>query len=278
LPYFENEQIASFRQLKSATGTIISGSTALQFFDRTRYPNSDLDIYVEARYSGDMMEWFFDKGFKLELRPGLEHIGHTYFGMTYGIATIFNIFRSGDSHRIQLITTVHSPMRCILRYHSSKYSIDSCQNNYIRASAACVMNVITHAAAYLLYPYATFCQCRTLVCNVVTHPQVARPQENALQKYRFQGWDVDPTIHKIEDPQTSFDRRRCWVGDDYCWTISLDPNQSGELLPHTPCDLIALNSWHLGFSTSQQARPIFHAKPNGYLPFHYVQAEMVPMT
>ncbi|KAI0696059.1 hypothetical protein C8T65DRAFT_615610, partial [Cerioporus squamosus] len=36
----------AFRALMSRTGLLISGSFALQFFDRSFYPNSDLDLYV----------------------------------------------------------------------------------------------------------------------------------------------------------------------------------------------------------------------------------------
>ena len=36
----------AFRSLMARTHMVISGSFALQFFDRTFYPESDLDIYV----------------------------------------------------------------------------------------------------------------------------------------------------------------------------------------------------------------------------------------
>ena len=36
----------SFRSLIAKTRMVISGSFALQFFDRTRYPGSDLDLYA----------------------------------------------------------------------------------------------------------------------------------------------------------------------------------------------------------------------------------------
>jgi hypothetical protein len=35
-----------FRVLQRQTGTLISGSQALQFFDRTFYPESDLDLFL----------------------------------------------------------------------------------------------------------------------------------------------------------------------------------------------------------------------------------------
>lgn len=37
-----------FRDLLDHTGAVVSGSQALQFFDRVQYPDSDLDIFVRA--------------------------------------------------------------------------------------------------------------------------------------------------------------------------------------------------------------------------------------
>ena len=42
--YFHHPE--TFRHLQATTGTVISGSSALQFFDRSYYAKSDLDLYV----------------------------------------------------------------------------------------------------------------------------------------------------------------------------------------------------------------------------------------
>ena len=48
-PYQSNFLLpAEFRQVQASSGAIISGSTAVQFFARTRYPESDLDVYVDV--------------------------------------------------------------------------------------------------------------------------------------------------------------------------------------------------------------------------------------
>jgi hypothetical protein len=44
--FFDNPK--AFRKLQAETATAISGSSALQFFQRTFYPESDLDLYVRA--------------------------------------------------------------------------------------------------------------------------------------------------------------------------------------------------------------------------------------
>src|SRR5258705_9274874 len=48
--FFSPLEIFSLRYFQARTQMFISGSTALQFFNRTFYPESDLDLYVEHRF------------------------------------------------------------------------------------------------------------------------------------------------------------------------------------------------------------------------------------
>lgn len=43
-----------FRSLQARTGTLISGSNALQFFDRTYYPESDMDLFAHRGHSREI--------------------------------------------------------------------------------------------------------------------------------------------------------------------------------------------------------------------------------
>jgi len=61
--YFTTDQILRFRHLQATTGMIISGSTALQFFERVVYPESDLDLYVEHRYMRPIALWLASIGY-----------------------------------------------------------------------------------------------------------------------------------------------------------------------------------------------------------------------
>jgi len=62
--YFTDDQILHFRQLQAMTGMIISGSTALQFFERVLYPDSDLDLYVEHLYMRHVALWLASVGYR----------------------------------------------------------------------------------------------------------------------------------------------------------------------------------------------------------------------
>ena len=61
--YFTTDQILHFRDLQAKTGMVISGSTALQFFERVLYPESDLDLYVEHQYMQPIALWLASIGY-----------------------------------------------------------------------------------------------------------------------------------------------------------------------------------------------------------------------
>lgn len=71
--YFTDDQILHFRRLQATTGMIISGSTALQFFERVLYPESDLDLYVEHRYRRPITLWLASIGYRyVPARKGVD--------------------------------------------------------------------------------------------------------------------------------------------------------------------------------------------------------------
>ena len=53
----------AFRYLQACTGTLISGSSALQFFDRSFYPSSDLDLYVSKVWGLRVGRFLFQEGY-----------------------------------------------------------------------------------------------------------------------------------------------------------------------------------------------------------------------
>ena len=128
----------SFRRLQACTGTLISGSTALQFFDRTFYPESDLDIYVPKTWRNEVGQFL--------LRAGYSFVPHSSqhptfveavfensvttstaeYGNFKGISGVFNFEKNGmhgERLKIQLMVAVRSAIEPILHYHSSKSSL-----------------------------------------------------------------------------------------------------------------------------------------------------------
>ena len=139
--YFTPPEISTFRYLQSRSQMIISGSTALQFFERSIYPDSDLDIYVEERYKDMVAVWLVSIGYTFRHRkwqptlevleswkefldvspsdgPVLEPNSTDYMGQ--GIEDVYNFVRGDPEVKIQLITSSSSPLEIMLNYHSSK--------------------------------------------------------------------------------------------------------------------------------------------------------------
>lgn len=145
--FFTPSETNYFRFLQSQTQMFISGSTALQFFERSSYPDSDLDIYVEHRFRQTVVAWLLQIGYQFKPRDirstsvpfSLEEemavtiepycTGGSpsapffvpkitgYFGR--GVTNVYNFFKYNPERKIQLITSDHSPLEIVLNFHSS---------------------------------------------------------------------------------------------------------------------------------------------------------------
>ncbi len=141
--YFTPPEILRFRELQCLTGALISGSTAVQFFDRATYPDSDLDVYVEHKLVRPLAEWLVEIGYKytplaqsanmatLDVAfatnpPERGHVpqidaGDVFFsGQHYAKSSLVLNFEKKHPQRvIQLIASLTSPLQSILDFHSS---------------------------------------------------------------------------------------------------------------------------------------------------------------
>ncbi|KAF7333505.1 DUF607-domain-containing protein [Mycena venus] len=226
-PFFgDATKVQQFRQMQSRTGTIISGSTALQFFNRLTWTDSDLDIYV-PRVSAALAVIFImengytynprksqDKNVSAQLSVSVSDRPPSYLGR--GIADVLD-FHKGE-RKIQVIVATTTPLEIILSFHST-----------------CVMNIITHDNAFALYPRSTFITNEALVVETV-----GAGQEAGRQKYIDRGWQMirSPSVDCRSELGVRLVR---WVGDHFTWTIPLPP------LPveTADTDLCPINSWRL---------------------------------
>ncbi|KAJ4480030.1 hypothetical protein J3R30DRAFT_3873513, partial [Lentinula aciculospora] len=161
-PYFNEDEINIFRLVQLKTDTLISGSSALQFFDLLVFSDSDLDLYIvrdwdkvtllvgfltSAAYEyaprADQSQIFqqaFEAGRSYHVEPDLSD--------DYSSRDIWDVcsfIRGTDGKKIQIITCEKNIIQVILGFHST-----------------CVMNVISYTYAYALYPYATFVEKRSI--------------------------------------------------------------------------------------------------------------------
>ena len=130
--FFSNP--TSFRTLQGRTNTLISGSTALQFFDRSYYPSSDLDLYTPMEHQLEVGDWLIHEGYVFrpsESQPGTFKAAAFDIIKKGGIPSytwrgacgVFNFIRSFGTteKKVQMIVASNSPMEIILSFHSSEF-------------------------------------------------------------------------------------------------------------------------------------------------------------
>lgn len=127
MPFLEREgDIIELLSLMKKTNAVISGSTALQFFDRTIFQNADLDLYFEAKHLDCWKAQLIAFGYCLvpEEKKGSQTsvIEDIYGYPTFEEIATLQSFKHKDKNKvIQLMATKASPMRAILDFHSSEY-------------------------------------------------------------------------------------------------------------------------------------------------------------
>ena len=133
--YFEDP--SSFRSMQAHTATIISGSAALQFFDRSSYPGSDLDLYVPILGAEKLTCFIIENGYtfvphfgqKSTLKDALEESAmpswtEDQYSATRSIAGVFGFTKISDGYElgIQVMVAFHATLDIVLHYHSSRSS------------------------------------------------------------------------------------------------------------------------------------------------------------
>ncbi|KAI0659026.1 hypothetical protein C8Q70DRAFT_916411 [Cubamyces menziesii] len=255
----------AFRSLQARTAAIVSGSFALQFFDRTYYPESDLDIYTHPERSLlDVGLYLQSEGYTFEpyswqqgrWRDEVDQLctrmnAHVdalenedevseLYDMK-GTRAVYTFVRdptpgapAATTRKVQIIVARSTPLRALLDFHSS-----------------IVLNIITYNAAYCLYPLATLEAYTSLVLNGGNPGKVA-----ALEKYAKRGWraisNPSPLIQYL-NPSLFYVGKSRWVCDEHTWTVPLSMEGVKPPPPSSPSsealswDPIAECGWRLAY-------------------------------
>lgn len=149
----------AFRSLQARTGSLISGSFALQFLNRTCYEGSDLDLYVHSGHTEEVGLWLMQQGYAWlnrhskpgrsqptadpeefkrrvsEVDPswgappgigignGRETRKRDHVSKKYHTTGILEVFTFMDGgKKIDVIVSKKNPLDCVLQFHSSECS------------------------------------------------------------------------------------------------------------------------------------------------------------
>ncbi|KAI0076957.1 hypothetical protein K474DRAFT_1707755 [Panus rudis PR-1116 ss-1] len=198
----------AFRSMQAETGALISGSMALQFLDRSFYPESDLDLYAEQKNSKQIEKWLIEAGYMFqpqkhqppEFRVAI--LTNSLDRLANYESDITGVDRWGDPPKVQLILTYLVPWAVISEFHSTV-----------------VMNAISYRAAYSLYPLATFDERKALV-NMYT--DLDERKQEALEKYKQRGWEMIEYRDERKYPEYTLLFGPRMLDDHRIWTMSLD--------------------------------------------------------
>ena len=295
LRFFQNPH--AFRSLQAKTGTLISGSNALQFLSREVFPDADLDLYTHPRHTRQVGLWLIDEGYSFTPRVSDLHrmLGALNTGTWASQMTIFentllvyeaeqDEYDSSDikavyhfeklmgslrvPSKVQVIACLQSPLHTILNFHSSASDGSYSSPNMLTTQSACVMNFVAYDAAYSIYPRATF-RDKVSVAFKASTPAEMR----AHAKYEGRGWTTLPNLYDSpEVVQSCFVDVQRHVGDSMTWTLPLDISDL-RLRNIFKWDPVEYNSWSLSSTvTPGRVVPEFFVVRNAVFQYVYLVA------
>ena len=233
----------------SMTGAIISGSFALQFFERVNWKDSDLDVFVEYTEKANAI---ISGGFTalchyVETVEGYKYksdsTGSDAYENTKDLEEVFKAPIKSESHpnkikirtymkdgkKIQIIGTKRLPAQAIIR------------DFY----ATMVVNIITGTSSYGVYPRPTFIEHKGYMLL-----QLDEYRRKLLKKYARRGWAVKEVMGAEDEYPNSPIRSHRRICDKYTWKIPLG-NFVGETA--IPDSVLELSTFRI-FAPSEQSR------------------------
>ncbi|TGO46064.1 hypothetical protein BCON_0347g00110 [Botryotinia convoluta] len=213
-----------FRSKLAAHDALISGSFALQFFERRFWQDSDLDIYVngsdESGSLNRLGEYLVNnEGYKLQAAKEDEGNDlHAYAGHLSDILEVKTYLKINLTEekplQIQLIFTTDTPWEAIV----------------IGFNHTVVMNVISWNLAYSFFPRSNFIDRITYELKGTGNPY-SIPNgnlEDTIEKYKRRGWRWERAMaygewRRLRSLKSSSSLNEI---DDYSkiWTIAVDTN------------------------------------------------------
>ncbi|PPQ97600.1 LOW QUALITY PROTEIN: hypothetical protein CVT26_002399 [Gymnopilus dilepis] len=227
--------VHAFRRLLRRCDALVSGSFALQYFERKRYINSDMDIYLRTGGVIEMCDWLKKEGYRCTDRGAAygqasrtQHVIRAVtsrgpeHGPLLGVYSFQRMVATIEGHvevmKIQLIVVDTSPIEHILfEFHSSERpwrGIRTLADSIVLVLTAAVMNFLSADEAISIFPMTTF-EDRT---SFVSHLRSTAERHCAWKrKYRKRGFDIVADQKSRSVSRLVLGCRT--VGDRHCWRI-----------------------------------------------------------
>ncbi|KAJ9604902.1 hypothetical protein H2200_010291 [Cladophialophora chaetospira] len=217
LSYFVRDP-AGLRSQLGKNGALISGSFALQLLAQKRWPDSDLDIFVEAGATTEELHVYLQQIEHYRLKTTQTDGGYPM--MLIKEVRTYHRSSSLDPSRakIQLIVTQHAPMLGIMT------------GFYMTA----VVNIISWNKAYAVFAKDTFIDNRTYMLQPLD-----AYFEGLLHKYNHRGRQLEEIMRREDHGQSTSIQPVRRLGDRFTWVVPL-PTENVQ--PPPQADLVLESS------------------------------------
>ncbi|PPQ96722.1 hypothetical protein CVT26_010275 [Gymnopilus dilepis] len=230
--WFKNP--AAFRRLLSRTNSVISGSFALQFFDRSYYPTGDMDIYLRVAGADEVCRW-------------LTRQDYTYVRQNKTYPHVISRDRVHFDRAVRNLSSSVSPLLAVYNFErklelSKTESIvrhvqvivvdtDPIEHILFDFHSTVVMNFITAERAVSIFPHSTFIDRLSYTSKVRDKAIIDKPDWRI--KYERRGF----TFRDDSDTYSTVRRLTCQssilrsVQDKFSWQITFPNEQTWNALP-----------------------------------------------
>ncbi|KAL8893571.1 MAG: hypothetical protein Q9192_005134 [Flavoplaca navasiana] len=204
LQRFVNDPVG-LRSKMGELDALVSGSFAIQFFERVTWLSSDLDMYVKAGARAYALRTYLanSEGYTLQTTKGTGDLPYAMRQLT----RIWKYTRPIPGSEPEQVTEVH---------------VIATSNNPINAIlegfySTIVLNFITWNKAYTLCPLTTFIQKRGYLLHE-SDDYLA----SLVDKYTQRGWNIQSTMRPEDQKVNHSVKAHRRVGDQFTWKIPFD--------------------------------------------------------
>lgn len=269
----------TFRTLMARHNALVSGSHALQFLARVKWPESDLDVYITGEeglraFANHLMEkeGYSFSPYNWQSKEAITAIpnrnaerdafvkdkfdnadsdwdtfddtsSEAALYTTSEIDGVFNFVHDTNPNRkIQLISAKGVPLNAILADYYASH----------------IFNIFTWNRAYSFFPYHTFRKSHAFYTQ-----QLKGSSQKGVEKYKGRGFEFKPygNFHKCVKNCPFRPHRR--VGDKYCWVLDLETYGVDDSEISVPQDVLETSTWgmkmHYSWWSKDENKRLFRA-------------------
>ncbi|KAG8527294.1 uncharacterized protein KY384_008038 [Bacidia gigantensis] len=192
------QQPEIFRSQMGLYDALITGSFAVQFFERVTWPKAALDIYIERGHKMDSFCEYLGSTESCTDRAPRESEQCEPFLLDEDLFEVRHFTTPRTESEIRVVGTPDHPLRTILDLSHSTV----------------VVNFITWNKAYAIFPLPTFCQHRGYLLQ-----QLDDWERPLVQEYSRRGWTIEEMMWPEDHCKNHPLRPQRRTGDQQSWII-----------------------------------------------------------